>query len=60
MSTWTLILFFHVGMMGADNANATTTVSGFSTQNVCETAGKRAKRLATGTKEMNFVCVEVK
>jgi len=58
---WTLILFFHVGMLGKTDSNATTSVQGFSSVAVCQAAGEEAKKLVKGTvKEMSFVCVQVK
>ena len=59
MSTWILILFAHVGLMGQGNSNALTSVSGFANQAACETAGAKVKTMADATvKVIKFVCVE--
>lgn len=61
MSTFVLILFFHVGMLGKTDSNASTTVPGFTSQATCAAAGEEAKKLVKGTvKEMSFVCVALK
>ena len=53
-----LILMMHVGAMGSGNSNALTTAI-FNTKQACETAGKAAKKVASGTvKEIEFACVE--
>ena len=58
MTTWILILFAHVGMMGNDNSNALTTAE-FSSKARCEAAGKAAKQMAAGTvKAIEFACLE--
>jgi len=59
MTTWIMILFFHVGIMGSGNSNAVTSVPNFKTQQECQVAGNAAKKLVSGTvKEVSFVCVE--
>lgn len=57
MNTWVLILFVHVGVMGDGNSNAMTSIGGFTTQQLCEQAGKKAAGMASGTvKDIKFVC----
>lgn len=59
MSTWALILFFHVGILGNTDSNATSVVHGFQTEQLCESAGDKASRLTRGTKkDTRFVCVQ--
>ena len=59
MSTFILILFFHVGAMGDGNSNATAVVSGFELESECRDAGKASAGMVAGTvKEMRFVCVK--
>lgn len=57
---FTLILFFHVGVFGDTDSNATTSVPGFYTEQGCQRAGQTAKQLTSGTKkETEFVCVKI-
>lgn len=59
MTTFTLILFFHVGIFGDTDSNATTVVTNFSSHEECVKAGNAAKGLVRGTKkEVEYVCVE--
>lgn len=59
MTTWVLIIFAHVGVMGDGNSNALTSVPGFGSQQECTQAGDAAKKLAKGTvKAIDFVCVQ--
>lgn len=59
MVTYVLILFFHVGMMGDTDSNATTTVPGFINIQECQEAGNESKRLTSGSKKnTEFVCVK--
>jgi len=56
MTTFILILFAHVGVMGNGNSNALTTQE-FSSQQTCITAGQAAKKLVSGTvKQIEYVC----
>lgn len=56
---WILILFAHAGMMSDKDSMALTSVAGFTTEQVCMEAGKKAKGLASGTvKDIRFVCVK--
>lgn len=58
MTTWTLILFFHVGLAGSGNSNATTSVPGFQAEQYCEAAGKKASMMTNGSvKRTEYVCV---
>lgn len=58
MNTFILILMMHVGPMGDGNSNALTTAE-FSSKETCESAGKAAKSMASGTvKKIEFVCVK--
>lgn len=58
MSTYILVLFFHVGFMGNTDSNATTSIPGFATEADCTAAGEQAKGLTQGTKkETRFVCL---
>lgn len=57
---WALILFFHVGIMGDGNSNATTTVKGFTSEETCKVAGVKAQSMVRGSvKQAEFVCVKV-
>jgi len=38
---------------------ALTSVPGFRSQQECVAAGKAAEKMATGTKVMKFICVEI-
>jgi hypothetical protein len=59
MKTFALILFFHVGIWGDTDSNASSVVQGFTSEASCEAAGAKAKRLVSGSKkEMEYVCVE--
>lgn len=59
VTTWVLILFFHVGPIGSGNSNAATTVPGFISVQECQAAGDQAKKLTDGTvKATSFVCVQ--
>lgn len=59
MITFTLILFFHVGVMGDGNSNATTTVPNFSSEKECVTAGEQSKKLVAGSvKALEYVCIK--
>lgn len=56
-----LIIFFHVGMMGSGNANATSVVNGFSTHQLCQQAASQVGRMPVGTaKVVTTACVRVK
>lgn len=58
MSTWVLILFFHVGVFGDTDSNATTSVPGFMSEAACTAAGVKSRSLTAGTKKnTEFVCV---
>lgn len=58
MSTFILILFFHVGAIGSGNSNAVTNITGFTTEEEFMSAGARAKKLVAGSvKELNYTCV---
>lgn len=60
MTTWTLILFFHVGLGGSGNSNATTSVQGFQTERHCEIAGRKASGMTNGSvKKTEYVCVDM-
>lgn len=57
---WALILFFHVGAMGDGNSNATTSLSGFGSEQLCRAAGKRAIGMTSmTTKKGEYVCVKL-
>jgi len=56
---WTLILFAHIGMLSEKDSMALTSVPGFRSQQECVAAGKAAEKMATGTKVMKFICVEI-
>jgi hypothetical protein len=59
MITFTLILFFHVGVFGDTDSNATTVVPNFISYEECVAAGNSAKTLVRGTKkEVEYVCVK--
>lgn len=59
METFILVLFFHVGILGHTDSNATTHVHGFSSKEECLQAGKDAKTLVSGTKkDLEFVCLK--
>lgn len=59
MTTWILILFFHVGPFADGNSNAVTSIPGFASQKECIAAGQQARSLTNNTvKESNFVCVK--
>lgn len=59
MTTFTLILFFHVGVFGETDSNATTVVPNFATEAECVAAGNKSKSLVSGTKkELEYVCVK--
>ena len=59
MSTYILVLFFHVGILGDTDSNAVTNIPGFHTEEACIAAGEKSKRLTAGTKkETRFVCLE--
>lgn len=56
---YALILFFHVGIWGDTDSNATTVVPDFATHELCTAAGAEANKLVAGTKkEMAFICVK--
>lgn len=55
-----LILFAHVGPMGAGNSNALSMYE-FSSQSTCEAAGVAAKRLSQGSPkniDIEYVCMK--
>lgn len=57
-ASWALIIFFHVGIWGDTDSNATSVVHGFATQALCEQAAAKVPKLVSGTKkEVNAVCV---
>ncbi len=59
VSTFVLILFFHVGPVGEGNSNAVASVPNFATEQECVTAGNQSKKLVAGTvKDVEFVCVK--
>lgn len=61
MQAWALIIFFHVGIFGDTDSNATTVVHGFETQALCQQAAKQLPPLVNGTKkEVRFTCVRTK
>lgn len=61
MTTWTLILFVGIGLLGDGEANALTTVPGFTTKAACDVAAKAAVSVFdSGKKSAKAVCVEVK
>ncbi len=61
MTTWALIMFFHVGMLGNTDSNATSVVHGFSSEQPCTEAGERTKALTAKTKkDVRWVCVRTK
>ena len=56
---WILILFAHAGPMSDKDSMALDSVRGFTSEQVCMVAGKKAKELAFGTvKDIRFVCVK--
>jgi hypothetical protein len=58
MQTWALIIFFHVGIWGETDSNATSVVPGFATQQLCEAAKKQIPSMVAGTKkEVKAICV---
>lgn len=58
MTTFILIIFAHVGIMGDGNSNALTNVPGFTTEAACVKAGNKVTTMSKGTvKEISFVCV---
>lgn len=59
MIDWVLIVFVYAGMLSKGDSVALTVVDGFSTQEQCVAAGKRAGSLVGGTiKDAKFVCVQ--
>lgn len=59
MNTFVLILFFHVGIWGDTDSNATTSIRGFTSEAACEAAGKKAGQLVRSTKkEMSYICAQ--
>lgn len=57
--TWVLILFLHTSMFSDKDNMALTTVPGFATEALCQTAGKQSEALVKRTtKEVKFVCVK--
>lgn len=59
MSTFILVLFFHVGYWGKTDSNAATNVPGFISEQECNAAGNQASALVAGTKkEVVFICVK--
>jgi len=59
MVTFTLILFFHVGVFGKSDSNAATNIPNFKTEAECIAAGEKSKKLVAGTKkEVVYVCVQ--
>ena len=57
-AAWILILFAHVGPVGAGNTNALATAV-YSSAESCAAAGKAAKKMAQGTvKEIEWVCTK--
>jgi hypothetical protein len=60
-ATWALIIFFHVGMWGDTDSNATSVVDGFATKQLCEQAKKQVPTLVSGTKkEVRAICVQTR
>jgi hypothetical protein len=58
MYKWILILFAHAGPMSDKDSMALTHVYGFTSEQVCMEAGKKAKGLASGTvKDIRYTCV---
>lgn len=56
---WALVLFFHVGIWGDTDSNATSVVQGFQSELLCEEAGKKAQFLTRGTKkDQAYICVK--
>jgi hypothetical protein len=60
MLEFALVIFFHVGALGSDNANATTVDHGFETLEMCQAQIKKVKSLAVGTKAAKATCIQVK
>jgi hypothetical protein len=57
--TWILVLFVHAGMMSDKDSMALTSVPGFKSEAICQTAGKQSEALAKRTtKEVKFVCLK--
>ncbi|WP_455154150.1 hypothetical protein [Cupriavidus campinensis] len=55
---FTLILFLYAGMMSKGDSVALANVPGFTTEQACMAAGKRAVDMTKGTfKDGTFVCV---
>jgi hypothetical protein len=56
---WILIIFVHAGVMSNADSMAMTSVSGFQSQQACQTAGEQAVKMTSGTtKAMKFICAK--
>jgi len=60
MSSWVLVVAYYVGVMGKYEANSLAVIPHFTSKDNCEVAGKASKDLASGVKEVKYVCLEVK
>jgi hypothetical protein len=59
MHLWALIIFFHVGILGDTDSNATSVVPGFTSLELCQKASQQIRPLVSGTKkEVRSVCVQ--
>ena len=55
---WILILFAHAGPMSDTDSMALTSVSGFTSERACITAGKQAATMSSATtKIIKYTCV---
>ena len=58
MFEFVLIINVFAGILAHGDSLSLTNVPGFKTQEECMEAGREANKLATGYKEINFVCVK--
>lgn len=58
MVTFILVLNVFAGVWADGDSLSLTNVPGFTSYEECMKAGQDASRLATGKKEINFVCLK--
>lgn len=59
MGAWTLVLYIYAGAFARGDSVTITNIDGFSSQQVCEVAGKQSEALVKNSaKDFRFVCVK--
>lgn len=61
MYHWVLVVYIYAGFMAKGDSVTLQTIAGFSSQEVCQEAGRNLEHLtANSTKELRYECVETK